>query len=300
MALFGKPNLQDAARQERNRRSQEQLERGGLPADAEDRLRELHSNPTFFTSNLSINEFVLAADDGLRPLGQVMGSSIYHIGWQYQPYYTSSELATLSHAQYHARLLALSRLQQEAKLLGAHGVIGVRLERQAYEWGDNLLEFTARGTAIALDQGEVPAMPFVCALSGQDFWTLRRAGYKPVGFAFGTCVWYHVASYSNQWVSQSNFWGGAGMMNMELGDFTQGTYEARHLAMSRMTDEANRVAADGIVGVTIENALRLQEVDLGNDQTRRDLIVYFTALGTAITEQHNHWPVIDYALPLSQ
>ena len=219
---------------------------------AERRLTELRQNGKFFTSNLSVNELALAVSEGVRPLGQVMGSTIYHVGWQYTPMYASTELVTLSHAQYHARLLAISRLQQEARLLGAHGVIGVRLERQAYEWGANLLEFAARGTAVALPDMAVPEHPFVCALSGQEFYALRRGGFFPVGFAFGTCTYYHVASYSTQWVNQGGFFGG-GMKNQELTDYTQAVYIARHAAMSRLGEEAARVAAEGVVGVTIED-----------------------------------------------
>ena len=293
MPLFGKRN---ADVDEHARQDQERLAQGRLPLGAELRLTELRKNGRFFTSNLSVNEFALSVSEGVRPLGQVMGSTIYHVGWQYTPMYSSTELVTLSHAQYHARLLAISRLQQEARLLGAHGVIGVRLERQAYDWGDNLLEFAARGTAVALPDQPVPEHPFVCALSGQDFYALRRGGFFPVGFAFGTCTYYHVASFATQWVNQGGFFGG-GMMNQELTDYTQAVYIARHAAMSRLGDEAARVAAEGVVGVTVEDYIRPYEVEV-NSQKRRDLVVEFTALGTAIVEAGSDTLAIDYALPL--
>ena len=298
MPLFGRQSPEDKARQERRERSQAQLERGGLTLDAEERLRALAGRPQFFTSNLSVNEFVLAASDGVRPLGQVMGSTVYHVGWQYQPVWQSMELVTLSHAQHQARSLALSRLQQEAKLLGAHGVIGVRLERQSYEWGQNLIEWTVRGTAVSLDGEPVPSLPFVCALSAQEYWTLRQAGVTPVGFAFGTCVYYHVASYTTQWATQGGLLGGGYAGNIELTDYTQAVYVARHAAMSRLTDDARRENADGVVGVTIEPDIRTFEVELQNDQKRRDLIVQFTALGTSVVSRGADIPRIDYALPL--
>ena len=295
MPLFGKRNtdVDNHARQD-----QERLAQGRLPLGAELRLTELRKNGTFFTSSLSVNEFALTVSEGVRPLGQVMGSTIYHVGWQYTPMYSSMELVVLSHAQYHARLLALSRLQQEAKLLGAHGVIGVRLERKTYDWGENLLEFAARGTAVALPDVPVPEHPFVCALSGQEYYALRRGGFAPVGFAFGTCTYYHVSSYATQWVNQGGFFGG-GMINQELTDYTQAVYTARHAAMSRLADEAARVAAEGVVGVTIEDNIHTREVEVNNQQ-RRDLVVEFTALGTAIVASGSDTLAIDYALPLSQ
>lgn len=295
MPLFGKRNadVDDHAKQD-----QERLTRGGLPLGAELRLTEIRKNGKFFTSNLSVNEFVLSVSEGVRSLGQVMGSTIYHVGWQYTPMYASAELTMLSHAQYHARLLAISRLQQEARLLGAHGVIGVRLEMQAYDWGTNLLEFAARGTAVSLPDLPVPDNPFVCALSGQDFYALRRGGFFPVGFAFGTCTYYHVASYSTQWANQGGIFGIGAMQNMELTDYTEAIYIARHAAMSRMDEEASRVAAEGVVGVTIEDNIRIYEVEI-NKQQRRDLIVEFTALGTAIVPSGGDTLAIDYAMPLS-
>ena len=295
MALFGKRNTEVDTRAKTD---QDRLARGGLPLGAEHRLNDLRKNGKFFTSNLSVNELALASTEGVRPLGQVMGSTIYHVGWQYTPLYRSTELVALSHAQYQARLLAISRLQQEAQLLGAHGVIGVRLERQAYAWGENLIEFAARGTAVALPEKPVPEHPFVCALSGQEFYALQRGGFSPVGFTFGTCTYYHVASVSNQWVTQGGIFGVGTLQNMELTDYTQAVYTARHIAMTQMTREAAQVSAEGIVGVTIEKSIQTHEVEV-NNAPRRDLIVEFTALGTAIVTAGADTLTVDYALPLT-
>jgi uncharacterized protein YbjQ (UPF0145 family) len=290
MPLFGKRPI-NAEAQAQAKTDQERLAKGGLPLGAETRLTEIRRNGHFFTSNLSVNELVLTASEGVRPLGQVMGSTVYHVGWQYTPMYASRELTTISEAHSHARLLAISRLQKEARLLGAHGVIGVRLDRKSYDWGANLIEFAASGTAVALPDGPAPEHPFVCALSGQEFYALRRGGFFPVGFAFGTCTYYHVATQTNQWASQS--WN-----NVELTDYTKAVYHARRSAMTRLTKEAARVKAEGVVGVTIEDYINISEVDI-NDQKRRDLIVEFTALGTAITTDGPDTLTIDYALPLS-
>ena len=291
MALFGKRPI-NAEAQAQAKIDQQRLASGGLPAGAERRLTEIRKNGRFFTSNLSVNEFALSVSVGVRSLGQVMGSTVYHVGWQYTPMYSSSELSTISQANTHARQLALSRLQQEAKLLGASGVIGVRLERKSYDWGANLIEFAASGTAVALpDAGPPPAHPFVCALSGQEFYALKRGGFFPVGFAFGACTYYHVATQTNRWASQS--WN-----NVELTDYSKAVYHARRSAMSRLSKEAVHVGAEGVVGVTIDKYITTNEVDV-NDQPRRDLIVEFTALGTAIVADGPDTLAIDYGLPLN-
>src|SRR5947207_15928898 len=85
---------------ENSRRS---LEAGGLPIQAQRRLsEETAAGHPLFTSDLSTNEFLLARKQGYIALSQVMGSSIYQVGWQYTRNYTwntvASELTTYSTA----------------------------------------------------------------------------------------------------------------------------------------------------------------------------------------------------------
>jgi len=88
------------------------------------------------------------------------------------------------------------------------------------------------------------------------------------------------------------------LQNMELTDYTQAIYTTRHLAMTQMNNEASRVSAEGIVGVTIEKSIQTREVEV-NNAPRRDLIVEFTALGTAIVTAGADTLTVDYALPLT-
>ena len=105
----------------------------------------------------------------------------------------------LTQAMYHARELAMTRMEEEADQLGADGVVGVRLTIGRYDWGADLAEFIAVGTAVKHREGELhrapDGRPFTSDLSGQDFSTLLRAGYRPVGLVMGNCV-YHVAHQS--------------------------------------------------------------------------------------------------------
>ena len=56
----------------------------GVPEDAMRRLAQLRpgSKGSIFTSDLTVNEFLLVKEAGFRPLGLVLGSSIYHVGIQ--------------------------------------------------------------------------------------------------------------------------------------------------------------------------------------------------------------------------
>jgi uncharacterized protein YbjQ (UPF0145 family) len=204
----------------------------GIPASGVERIERMKQEVArgFFTSDLSVNEFLLVKQAGFEPLGLVLGSSIYHIGFQ------------------HARELAMTRMEEEADALGADGIVGVRLEIGRYEWGADLAEFIAVGTAVKHREGELHrapnGRPFTSDLNGQDFATLLRAGYRPAGLVMGNCV-YHVA---RQGMLASLRQLGR---NIEMPNFTQALYQARELAMERMQKEADELQSGGIVGARI-------------------------------------------------
>ena len=58
---------------------------------------------------------------------------------------------------YHARELAMTRMQAEADALGADGIVGVRLQVEFKEFGSDVAEFLAIGTAVKADDTEVLA-----------------------------------------------------------------------------------------------------------------------------------------------
>lgn len=265
----------------------EALAQGGIPLQAQRRLDDLRQREgKFFTSDLSVNEFLLAREAGLRPLSQVMGSSVYHVGWQVLPgqysyYSTSQELSVLSQAMNHARLKALGRLSEEAQRVGADAVIGVHVTRGRYDWASDLLEFNTVGTAVRVEGARNVARPALTNLSGQDFWKLFRSGYWPTGVVAASTVYYVVASWQTQ-MANNSMWGR--WANMELQDFTRGLYSARHIAMSQIREQAASLGGDGVVGMQIEQSEEEHEVRLGNDQDRTDMIFTFHTIGTAIAD----------------
>lgn len=173
-------------------------------------------------------------------------------------------------------------------MLGADGVVGVRLEIGRHDRGQHLAEFIAIGTAIRHINGEhyrAPnSRPFTYDLSGQDFWTLLRAGYRPVSLAMGNCV-YHVGYQGvGSWLKQVG-------KNCEMPTYTQALYNAREHALARMQAEAEGLGADGIVGAQVTEKFHGWE---------SHVIEYF-ALGTAIiaTRADHQIPTPQLMLPLS-
>jgi len=243
-----------------------------LPSEASKRLAELTDQ--FFTSDLSVNEFVLIEEAGFHPLGLVMGSSIYHTGFQSRRWTKSMELVKLSTAMYEARELAMARLEAEAMALGADGVVGVRLEANYHQWGRNAIEFIAVGTAIRSSDGNTyhhdDGTPFTSDLSGQEFWLVLKAGFIPRSLVLGNCV-FHIGRRSLGTTLRS-LW-----RNIELTHITEGLYQARELAMTRMQDDALGKGADGIVGVTLTE----KSHHFGNH------VLEFLVIGTSVTKLPN-------------
>src|SRR6185312_15394206 len=222
-----------------------------------------------FTSDLSIDEVLLAEEVGFQPCELVLGSSYFHIGWQSAPWSTNTEIDAVSALMLAARHTALRRMTAQADASGADGIVGVRIE---IERDGHNCEFTAIGTAVRRRDGAGRAwrdrhgQPFTCDLSGADFWALVRGGFRPVSVAHGICV-YHVAHQS------LGGWFRSVGQNCEMPAFTQALYEAREIAMDRMQGEAMRAGATaGLVGV------RVTEGSHGWDSH----IIEFVAIGTGV------------------
>ncbi len=263
-----------------------------LPVHARERLEAMSGQGgqrRLFTSDLSVNEFLLVKEIGFEPVGMVVGCSIYHIGFQQANWNQNQEMTVLSQAMYHARELAMSRMEEEADALGADGIVGVRLTAKHMEWEPNLAEFVAIGTAVVARNRQVSFRtvdnkPFTSDLSGQDFWTLLRAGYRPVGLVMGNCV-YHVARQGlGQWFKNIG-------QNVEMTNFTQALYDARELAMERMQAEATHLKAEGIVGVQIHE---------GRYAWSSHVIEFF-AIGTAVIpiREDHHIPTPQLVLSVN-
>ncbi|MFO0742884.1 MAG: heavy metal-binding domain-containing protein [Labilithrix sp.] len=323
-----------------------------IPQHAHSRIAEMKAKH-LFTCDLSINEFLLVKEAGFDPLGLVMGTSIYHVVPtvpqipQNQP---GCEHWDMTKALYHARELAMSRMEQEADELGADGIIGVRLVvnldgdpqriafrryRQWQDWaheqgyprrvtnlgsawfqtweaisyqqwnmfcqqmgwppqpapwflpqkqatyalGQNVVEFMAIGTAVKHRGPEnfknKKGKPFQSALSGQEFWMLVKAGYRPVGFVMGNCVY-----YIPPWLLRA-----PDTVSGELSPYTHALYDARELAIERLQWEAESLGATGIVDVTVSehsHAWMRSYFDPGNAALRTGEMLELFVIGTAV------------------
>jgi uncharacterized protein YbjQ (UPF0145 family) len=285
------------------RRAEESLARiqaGGIPSAAADRLEAYRSaGGRFFTSDLNVNELMLIRQAGFRPLTQVMGSCFYRTGWQSYPWATGGgwlggggwgvsgagetfELEQQTDAWNEARRLAVGRLAEETRRAGGDTVVGVHLHRRQHDWAAGLIEFVVVGTAVRSERAGLETdEPALSNLSGQDLSKLVRHGFRPVGLVAATTVAYVATGGRQQMRSTGLF---SSWQNQEMPDFTRGIYDARALAMTRLTQQARALDAHGVVGVTIERSHREIERDRGGGTKYTDLIIEMHVLGTAVVE----------------
>jgi uncharacterized protein YbjQ (UPF0145 family) len=296
--------------------SEAALAAGGIPLAASERLDAFRqSGERFFTSDLSVNELVVTRDAGFRPLTQVMGTCFYRTGWQSYPWATGGgwlggggwgvsgagetfELEQQTDAWNEARRLAVGRLAEETRRAGGDTVVGVHLHRRQHDWAAGLIEFVVVGTAVRSERARLETgEPALSNLSGQDLSKLVRHGFRPVGLVAATTVAYVATGGRQQMRSTGLF---SSWQNQEMPDFTRGIYDARALAMARLTQQALALDAHGVVGVTIERSHREIERDRGGGTKYTDLIIEMHVLGTAVVEvQRGEAPPVSMALQLN-
>ena len=259
---------------------------GGTAADAGGRA----GAATVFSSDLAVSEWSALARLGIEPITQVMGSSIYNIGWQPVAYSAPTEVRVLSDAHNECRRLALNRLLEEARLCGADAVVGVRIGDGGHDWAPGSVEFIALGTAVRLPLvlRDPQGGTVLSDLTGQEFVQLCEAGLRPVGIAAHTSVHY-VPATTQTMMAQGGVGrlvGGIGATawaNQELTDFTQGVYEAREKAMASVSDQAQRLGGSGLIGVKVREFGRTRAVNRGMFESH-DLQISFQLIGTVIRE----------------
>ena len=295
MGLF--PN-KEGILNETAQQAAERLAARVLPLRSGPKRAEPQGRRPFFVSGMGAGEFALSESDDVISLGVVSGISVHHVGWRQTPVFVSGELTSVTRAEQEVRRLALARLEAEAAHLEAHGVVGVSLRQRHV--GKDGHEVSAVGTAIRLTQGEPPVRPFLCTLSGADFWTLRRGGYRPCGAALGVCVSHYVESYPSRDLRVARMKRHLGLWvrsGMEFSECNEAARQTRETALSRLSQSVSEGLAEGVIGLKLEQSV--ESLPIEDSYSRRRLILRSVAMGTAVVAHRDRWPLIDYAVPLS-
>jgi uncharacterized protein YbjQ (UPF0145 family) len=215
------------------------------------------------TSDLTIDETLILHSVAWAPRDLVVGLSVQSVPsaiWSWGS--GEIELASRAHARAFAH--AVARLHAEAVAVGAHGVVGVHVERRILS---SHIEVELVGTAVGpTDASAVPdAQVFVSDLSARDFALLLVGGWRPVALAVGASFTYAPRRAVGAALRQQT-------QNVELTNYTAALYDARATAMERMQRAALDSHGAGIVDVTVtEGPLHFAAHAIG-----------FTAWGTVV------------------
>lgn len=255
------------------------LENHVLPEHVERRLASQKAQELPWTSDLSVNEWLLLKQYGCKPLGFVMGSAYYRMGfskWNYAGSNNSYEVIQLSRAMREVRELALQRLTREAEALGAHAVVGVRFNRLEADLDGGDVEFVAYGTAITFPNLDKREKTLLCTVSAIDLIKLFQVNTVPVGLALGVCCWYQYSDYRTRMKQMSWY-------NQEIRSSTEAVYEARHRGMRDLERDARGYGGTGVLADKTHFHVQEIEVKMPNDQERTDYVVDFLAIGTIVS-----------------
>jgi len=229
------------------------------------------SNARGITSDLSVDEAPLLHGGSWEPLDLVNGVAVCSIPygvWSWGGSGGGASINLASDANNIAMAQAVAQIRAECSKVKGHGVVGIDVEvtlRQHHVDVELVgtavrpMQHNARGEDAAL------AMPFVADLSARDFTLLLRAGWMPVGLAFGTAFAYAPRRTAGAAMREST-------QNVELTNYTQAMYAARESAMERMQHSALQAGGEGVVAVKVtEGPVAFARHSIG-----------FTAWGTAV------------------
>ena len=213
------------------------------------------------TSDLSVDEGLLLHSGGWEPVDLVTGVCVQSVPvgvWNWG----QGAIGVASDAHNAAVAGAAARLRSECGKVHGHGVVGVRVH---VEVRPHHIEVALIGTAVRPVNGREIQTPFISDLSARDFTLLMRAGWMPVGLAFGAAFVYAPRRTAGTALRQQT-------QNIELTNFTEAMYSARETAMERMQRSALDVGGQGVV------AVQVSEGPMGFARHA----VGFTAWGTAV------------------
>lgn len=180
---------------------------------------------------------------------------------------------------------AYERMMKEAQAYGGVGLAGVSFDMIRH--GANL-EFIAVGST--LHQGKDDGAPrFSTSASGQELYCQMDAGFEPQGFVFGN-VAYSIGVGGNL----GGFF--RGLSRGEVPQYSEIFDRTRHLALTRIKNEAKALKANAVIGIetSIMPLLGVQEMMMvGTASTHPALKDYDGDPATCAMTNEELWNMVD-------
>lgn len=204
------------------------------------------SRDKFFSTSGDGQELYCQLDAGYDPIQFVFGNVAYStgVGGGFMGALKSmgrGEIKEYSDIFNKTRHLALQRVVNEAKSVGANSVVGIETRVMPFQ---GIHEMFMMGTASrheALPQ-EYTTNPITSDLTCQEMWNLANMGYAPLKLVMATSV-YSLGIVGGLKAMFKSFTRG------EISDLTSMVYNAREHALSMIKSEATTIGADDVVGI---------------------------------------------------
>jgi uncharacterized protein YbjQ (UPF0145 family) len=254
-------------------------------------------------SLLSAQDFAAITSVGFRPVGQVLGAAVVHLGYVSRggrcsstgSHVSRTDLASaesgpfnmLLRKRHGVRRQVFSRAIEECRALDGDGIVGMRLSIKPFPAGGT--EFTVQGTAVRARTDIRPATPFASHLSPPEFARLLRAGWVPTALVFGIALGARHDDMRTRSQTRRT------TIN-EVRSYSELVKDTRRDARSQLEKAVADQGADGVV--VGDMTLHLGERECPAQEGMHDHVAEAAILGTAIAAFARS-PQIDGEAPLT-
>jgi uncharacterized protein YbjQ (UPF0145 family) len=209
------------------------------------RISGMSGNEIYFLERMGYRPGQLCVGNSVVALGVLkgIGAGLSTLG--------GGEIEEITQLVHDGRTRAFDRMMEEAAHYGGVGLTGVSFD--LINHGGNL-EFITVGSTIRQSQG-AETIRFSTSADVAKLFCQVDAGFSPIRFVFGN-VAYSIG------LGGSIAGGLKRLARGEVSDYTEIFDRTRHLALTRITDEAKRCKANAVVGIetTISPLMGAQEM----------------------------------------
>ena len=228
-----------------------------------------------FTTSADAQELFCQWDAGYQPISFVFGNVAYSIGIGKNVFGSIKKFARGEVKQYSqifntTRNLALQRIEEDAKKVGANSVVGINTTIESVST-NAIHEMIMVGTASYNPKitNYIPSDGVTTSgLTAVETWNLARIGYTPIKLLIGTSV-YSLGLLGGIKAAFGN------LVKGEINTLTTLIYEAREEALRILEEQAEEAGADDVLGITTHI------YDIGSG------LIEFMAIGTAVKKVDN-------------
>lgn len=195
-------------------------------------------------TGLSGNEIYCLHKKAMAPGELIIGNSVYSLGvvggiGAGLKTLAGGEVDQITHLIHDGRKAALDRMIVWSDLRGAIGITGVSSELVMHSGN---IEFLSIGSAVHREGHNATSLEFTSCANGQELYCQMDCGFTPVHFVFGN------VAYS---IGIGGGIGGAlrSLGRGEVTEYSEIFNVTRHLALSRIQNEAKQCGANAVVGI---------------------------------------------------